>query len=66
VRLGANNTYSTCASATLPTEVGQQSSNRQKNKEKVVKMKEIKKYFDQFFKDIKEQNKEIAIRAEKQ
>lgn len=29
-------------------------------------MKEIKKYFDQFFKDIKEQNKEIAIRAEKQ
>jgi len=34
------------------------------NKDKVNKMKEIKKYFDQFFKEIKELNKEILNQNE--
>ena len=34
------------------------------NKEKVLKMKEIKKYLDQFFKEIKEIQKEILSLTE--
>ena len=29
-------------------------------------MKEIKKYFDQFFKEIKELNKDIQLKSDKQ
>ena len=65
VRLGPNNNYSTCASATLPNQDGtQQPNQRQKNREKVLKMKEIKKYFDSFLKEIKDLNKEIAVTLE--
>jgi hypothetical protein len=34
-------------------------SQKQINKEKIQKMKEIKKYFDTFFKEMKEMNKKI-------
>lgn len=36
-----------------------QGSQKYINREKIQKMKEIKKYFDMFFKEIKELNKEI-------
>jgi hypothetical protein len=39
---------------------------RQINKEKIGQMKEIKKYFDQFFKEIKDLQKEISALTEQQ
>jgi hypothetical protein len=41
-------------------------SQKQINKEKIAKMKEIKKYFDTFFKDIKELNRKILNLNENQ